>query len=119
MVAQLNSGIKLLKVQCKGLVGVVTKIGRQLGNINEGGVSVGESRVVQAGVGGATSWLVTSVLVGAWGVGTGTIVVEIVAEVRPGLGVPGPRGRQGPEVSMVVRATTGLAARIWEACKGV
>ena len=39
-----------------------------------------ESLVVQAGVSG-TFWLVASVLVGAWGVGTGTTVVEIVAQV--------------------------------------
>ena len=42
-------------------------------------------------MGGITSWLVASVLVGAGGAGTGTTVVEIVAEVRPGRGVPGPR----------------------------
>ena len=53
--------------------------------------------MVQAGVGGATSWLVASVLVGAWGASTGMIVVGIVAEVQPSRGVPGPRGDRGQE----------------------
>ena len=56
--------------------------------------------MVLAGVGGATSWLVASVLVGAWGAGTGITVIENVSEVPPGRGVPGPRGRQGAGVSM-------------------
>ena len=63
---------------------------------------------------GATSRLVASVVVGVWGAG-----IEIVAQVRPGREVPGPRVRQGAGVSMVVRATTGSAARIWEVVKGV
>ena len=37
--------------------------------------------MVQVGVGGTTSWLVASVLVGAWGAGTGMTVVENIAEV--------------------------------------
>ena len=78
-----------------------------------------EFGVVLARVGGITSWLVASVFVGAWGAGTGATVVKIEAEVRPVWGVPGPRGRQWTGVSTVVRAITGAAARVWEACKGV
>ena len=42
---------------------------------------MGEFGVVLAGVGGTSSWLVASVIVGAGGAGTGTTGVEIIAEV--------------------------------------
>lgn len=60
----------------KWLIGVVMEIGYQLGNISGGG-----GRELREVLRDGYSRLVGSVIDGGWGAGTGSAIVEIVAQI--------------------------------------